>query len=89
MKMTVYCSWGVLAHEKHPVYSVHAPASEICDKVEINIPDEIIYGVNEIDEPILLLDGTKYLLSEALTNAGDSPVLRWHNGITYNSISLS
>ena len=89
MKMTVYCSYGVLCHEKRPVYSIHVPAGEIHDKEEINIPDEIILGKNEFDEPILLLDGMKYLLSEALTNAGDKPVIRWHNGQTYKTISLA
>lgn len=89
MKVKIYCSYGVLAHEKHPVYSVHAPASDISEKIEINIPDEIIRGTNEYGEPILMLDGMKYLLSEALTNAGDKPVIRWYNGNTHKTISLT
>ena len=88
MKMTVYCSYGVLAHEKRPVYSVHVPTGEIHDKQEINIPDEIISGKNESGEPVLKLDGMEYLLSEVLTNAGDSPVIRWYNGQSYKTISV-
>ena len=88
MKTTVYCSYNVLAHEKKPFYSVSAPASDISEKVEITIPDEIINGLNELGEPILNLDGTKYLLSEVLTNAGDAPVLRWYNGHGYNTIAV-
>ena len=88
MKTTVYCSYNVLAHEKKPFYSVHAPASDIFEKVEITIPDEIIDGLNDCNEPILILDGMKYLLSEVLTNAGESPVLRWYNGHGYNAIAV-
>ena len=88
MKTTVFCSYNVLAHEKKNFYSVSAPASDIYDKVEITIPDEIVTGTNESGEPILSLDGMKYLLSEALTNAGDEPVLRWYNGRGYKTIKV-
>jgi len=88
MKIKVYCSYGVLAHEKKNYYSFSAPASDIYDKIEIGIPDDIIAGENELGEPILQLGGVEYLLSEVLTNAGDAPVLRWYNGHTYNTIKL-
>ena len=89
MKMTIYCSYGVLGHEKRPVYSVHVPAGGIHDKVEINIPDENIIGKNECGEILLNLDGMTYTLSEALTNSGDKPVIRWYNGQTYKTIRLA
>ena len=88
MEITVFCSYNVLAHEKKPFYSVHAPASDISEKVAITIPDKVIDGMNEFDEPILKLDGMKYLLSEVLTNAGDAPVLRWYDGHTYKTIKV-
>lgn len=88
MKTTIYCSYGVLAHEKKNYYSVDGPASDIYDKIEVNIPDEIVIGKNAFGELILNLDGTKYLLSEVLTNADDDPVLRWYNGKTYKTINL-
>jgi len=72
-------SYGVLAHEKRPFYSL-TPASDIYDEITLVIPDELVYGKNAMDEPILLLNGQKYVLSDILTNWGDEPVLRWYDG---------
>jgi hypothetical protein len=88
MIKTVYAAYGVLAHEKRPVFSVHAPASDIYDEVKIVIPDELIVGENNIGEPILNLDGVEYLLSEALSNRGDMPVLRWYANGQHKHINL-
>ena len=44
MKLSLYKSYGVLAHEGHPVYSVHAPASDIFDRITVEVPDELIAG---------------------------------------------
>jgi len=89
MQRKVFCSHGVLGHEKRNFYSVHAPASDIYDTVDITIPDSIVIGVNDTDDVILDLGGVRYLLSEALTNdAYDNPVLRWHNGRSYQTINL-
>ena len=37
--MRVYKSYGVLAHEYQPVYTVDKPAAEIYDVVNIILPD--------------------------------------------------
>ena len=77
MIKTVYASYGVLAHEKEPVYC-SGILSEVYDEVEVEIPDELIADENNLDELILTLDGREYLLHEVLSNRGDKPVLSWY-----------
>lgn len=88
MKVKIYCSYGVLAHEKRNFYSYFAPASSIYDTLEVEIPDNLIYGMNYLDEPILTLNGMRYPLQKVLTNAGDDPVIRWYDGHHYHTIPL-
>lgn len=89
MKMTIYGIYGTLAHEKRPVFTDVKPSGNtLYIAEEVNIPDEIIAGKNEGGELILILGGTQYLLHEALTNAGDAPVLRWYDGRGYQSVSI-
>ena len=85
----IYKSWGVLAHEKQPVYTFDVPASDIYDKISIEIPDgwsisENTVGQTLVDSP----DGITYLGYEILTNWGDSPAFRWHDGHTDRHIIL-
>ena len=79
MLIKACCSYGVLAHENRNYYSIY-PASSVYDNLTLIIPDDLVYGINQMDEPILLLDGTKYVLSDVLTNWGDDPALRWFDG---------
>lgn len=78
MKVEIYKSYGVLAHEKQPVYTWGAPASDIYDQITVELP--YCVGANALDEPLLELDGTRYLLGDVLTNWGDSPALAWFDG---------
>ena len=80
MTIKIYDSYGVLAHEKQPVYTIACPASEIYDVITVELPDEIIVGRNEIGDLLLDLDGCIYLLDEALGAWNGKPALRWHDG---------
>lgn len=77
MTTTIYKSYGVLAHEKRPVYSKAAPASEIFDRitVEIGLPT----WQNAGGELGVILDGRKELLDDLLTTRGEDPALVWYD----------
>ena len=80
MRIKIYGSYGVLAHEKRIVYTWSNPASDIYDCMTVEIPDEIVKGSNHMDEPLLNLDGQVLLLSECLMAWDDKPALRWYDG---------
>lgn len=73
MIVTIYKSYGVLGHEKQPVYTWGAGASEIYDAIRVELPQ--VVGVNQFDEPLIEIDGLTYALSEILTNRGDKPAI--------------
>lgn len=77
VEITIYAQYGVLGHEKHPVYAF--ARSAICDEVTVEIPGELIIGCSAYYDLLLRLGGMVYPLSKALTNAGDRPALRWYN----------
>lgn len=75
--MKIYKSYGVLAHEKNPFYSVGAPASDIYDVIDVAIPYEVSF--NAANEPLVDFGDMTYLLRDVLTNRGDAPVLSWRD----------
>lgn len=89
MKVTVYANYGVLAHEKRTAYStVPMETAKFSEPVVAEIPDSLNPRETEGGEIVITLDGSAWLLSEVLTNAGDKPVLRWYTGSGYKSITL-
>lgn len=85
----IYKSYGVLAHEKQPVYTFDRPASEIYDVISVRIPDgwstaENAYGETIVESP----EGIYYLGEEILGNWGDAPAFRWFDGHTDRHIIL-
>lgn len=80
MKVNLYKSYGVLAHEATPFYSVSTPASDICDQITVSIPNAI--GSNSLGEILVEIDGTQYLLGEVLTDWDGAPALAWFDGAT-------
>lgn len=84
--ITIYKSYGVLAHEKRPFYSVDHPASDIYDTIKVNI--SVPTWENVMGEIGVTLDGVDYLLSQVLTNRGDKPVLAWFNGTVNKWVAL-
>lgn len=75
MTAQIFKSYGVLAHEKQPFYSVSAPASDIFDQITVNLPCKT--WRNGMDEIGVTLDGEDFLLSQVLTNWGDAPAMVW------------
>lgn len=76
MVIKIYKSYGVLAHEKQPFYSVSAPASQIYDEIKVQMPCDVWDTAS--GEPGVTLGGVEYLVSEILTNWGDAPALVWY-----------
>lgn len=76
--MKVYKSYGVLAHEKQPVYTVGRPASDIYDEVNVDLPSGWEIAPNAYGETLICSpDGVTYLANEILSNWGDAPALIW------------
>lgn len=89
MKTTIIASHGALGHEFFPIYTESAPVTDAHETVTVDIPDELIAGRNEAGQLLLNLGGTTWLLCEALTNASESPALRWYDGETTHIIELA
>lgn len=88
MKLNVFKSYGVLAHEKNPVYTGGRPASDIYDVVAVDIPESFPVWQNEAGSYIVTIDGEAYDLNEVLSNRGDRPVLSWYDGRSYRTVYL-
>ena len=87
MEIKLYKNYGLLAHEKEPVYTYFIPVAAAHDLVTVDIPQ--ISGMNEYDEPIVSLDGMDYPLYDVLSTVDDAPALRWYDGQTYHTIPLT
>lgn len=83
-----YKSYGVLAHEKRPVYTVNWPVSEIYDRISLAIPAEYEIYETALGIPGIVINGEKYFLSDLLTNYGDKPVLEYIENNTYHRVFL-
>lgn len=77
MQKKIFASYGVLAHEKHPLYTADAPAGEVYDEIVVNIPYEL-WETQDFATGITI-EGKDYLLNDVLTNFGDAPVLSWRD----------
>ena len=88
MKMKLYESYGVLAHEKKPVYSINIPASESYNEITVCIPEEVAICENAAGEKLAEIDGKVYLLAEILGNFYDKPCLKWYDGRSHRRIML-
>lgn len=77
-KKQIYASYGVLAHEYKPVYSVDRPASRAYDKIYVSLPEGWAWGENITGQTLIISpDGETYLANDILTNLGDKPALKW------------
>lgn len=79
MKVRLIACYGVLAHEKEPVYryspDVHADHWEAQEDVWVELPDEYISGRTAFGELLVNFGNTDYLLRDVIGNKGDDPVL--------------
>ena len=87
MVIKLYKNYGMLAHEKEPVYTYFVPVAAAYDLVTVDIPQ--VSGMNEYDEPLLTLDGRDYPLYDVLNTVDDAPALQWYDGQDYNTIPLT
>jgi len=88
MYYKLYASYGVLAHEKQPVFSDSASASEAYSVITVDIPDEYALSENCAGETLIEIDGKTHLLRDVLTNVGDDPYLMWYDGKRTHSVEL-
>ena len=88
MKHNLFESYGVLAHEKRPVYSDTVPASDAYNIITVEIPDEYPISENASGETLIDINGKTYMLYEVLTNNGDAPCLKWFDGDRHHRIML-
>ena len=84
MKIKLYASYGVLAHEKKPVYTENVPAGEKGSYIElmVNLPDDIETWENETGNHVLKLGSFSYELNEVLSYSkshDDAPCLSWYD----------
>lgn len=86
MKIKLYKNYGVFAHEKEPLYTYSAPASNVYDRVTVYIPQVI--GVNTYDEPLVSLGGMIYPLQDVLATVDGEPALRLYDGQFYHNVIL-
>lgn len=79
MRVKLIASYGVLAHEKRPVYryapGVNADHWNCEEDVWVEIPDEYIAGRTVTGELIVNFGERDYPLWDCITNFGDDPVL--------------
>lgn len=86
MKVKLYKNYGVLAHEKEPLYTYSAPASDVYDRVTADIPQ--IIEVNTFNEPLVSLGGMIYPLQDVLATVDGEPALRLYDGQFYHNLIL-
>lgn len=86
MKIELYESFGVLNHEKEPVYTQFVPASDVYNRVTVELP--YVTGETAAREPVLTLDGVDYPLHVVLTTWDNTPTLRWYDGRRLRRIML-
>lgn len=65
MPITVYANYGVLAHEKTPVYNLR-PLTESYNTLSIQIPAALYAGENHAGDVLLKLGDYLHTLDDAL-----------------------
>lgn len=86
MKYKLYESYGLIAHEKKPIYSDTIPATEHYNIVTVEMPFPL--SENAMGETLVEIDGQVYLLSEVLSNFGDAPCIIWYDGHNNRRVML-
>lgn len=79
--MTLYASYGILGHEKHPIYTVDGPCSQIYDEIKVKMPFETSFG--QFDDMLIDVNRNNrpYLMREVLkTDKNGKPILVWTYG---------
>ena len=78
LMVEMYRNYGILGHEKSPVYSLSP--SEICDKVTVYIPNRFQPHWTIEGNVSLSLSGDRYLLTDVIqTDRNDAPYIAWYD----------
>lgn len=78
LMVEMYRNYGILGHEKRPVYSLSP--SEICDKVTVYIPNRYQPHWTIEGNVSLSLSGDRYLLTDVIqTDRNDTPYITWYD----------
>lgn len=79
-KIKAFANYGMLAHEKEPVFTLHRLVSEISDEIEIEIPDEFKISQNYSGEYLIDIPGKHtYLLRDVISTYKKECVLEWRD----------
>lgn len=78
LMVEMYRNYGILGHEKSPVYSLSP--SEICDRVTVYIPNRFKPHWTIEGNVSLSLSGDRYLLTDVIqTDRNDAPYIAWYD----------
>lgn len=96
MKIKIYANYGPFSADEDgvaanlPLYT-HTPDVDAAfsKAVHIDLPDGMVYDPTAAVNPLLVLSGAKYTLSEVLTGIGDCPAIIWWDGDCYHLRPLS
>lgn len=86
MTYKLYESFGMLAHERRPIYSDTIPATEHYNIITVDMPFPL--SENAMGETLIDIDGETYLLCDVLSNHGDAPCIKWYDGHTMRRVML-
>ena len=88
--MKMYATYGVIAHEYQPLFTLDAPAGNAYDVFDLTLPEGWSFAENGASETLIVSpDGTTYLPREILTNWGDEPAFVWFDGHSDRRIILT
>lgn len=90
-KIRGYANYGVLAHEKKPVFTISNTSAytTVNEEIEITLPDN--WGVCENNfgrKLIVNPDGETYIADEIISSYGGNPALIWYDGEKEHRIIL-
>ena len=87
MKVKIHSYYGVLGHEKTPVYKEHEINETISDALYVDVPN--VVGANEAGDTLVEINGSIYVLNELLcTTQTGKPAIQWHDGCNIRIQSL-
>ena len=82
MKLKLYGIYGTLAHEKRPVYTDVRPTGEALacsEQITVEVPEQYPLSKNAMEETLIDIDGSTYLLQHVLTQYNGLPCLEWYD----------
>lgn len=67
MRAKIYANYGVLTHEKQPVYTMYPIDNELADELTVIIPNEYKPYKTVYGNVVVTISGNKYFLCQALS----------------------